>query len=96
MSKSNNVVTPERIENLMKRVSVHVQYTETPVQLVTAIAYLDNSFLLAIAPSKAADPANFNKDIGTEKATARALAMAKEKLYELEGYLQYQKVHQNP
>lgn len=83
-------VTPELIESLMKRVTVYSQYTEQPVKMVTATAFLDNSFVLAIAFSKAADPANFDMDIGLDYASRDARKAAEDKLWQMEGYRVYQ------
>ncbi len=82
-------VTPEHIQMLMNRVQVHSVHTAEPVNLVTSNAYLDNSFLLATAHSKAADPANFNLEMGIQRSQAEALKAAEKKLWELEGYVQY-------
>lgn len=82
-------VTPAQIAELMKRVTVHHTHGEEPTAYVRADAWLDGSFHLAAAMSKAVNPANFDRQLGVEYSTKDALAAAEEKLWELEGYNLY-------
>lgn len=79
-------VTPEQIEELLARVHLHFTFGETPTKYVRADAWLDGSFHLATAMSKAVNPENFSKELGIEYASKNALEIAKNKLWELEGY----------
>lgn len=79
-------VTPERIKELLARVQLHFTFGETPTKHVRADAWLDGSFHLATAMSKAVNPENFSKELGIEYSTKDVLAIAENKLWELEGY----------
>lgn len=83
-------VLPEQIAALMKRVTVTTEYSEAPTPHVTAKAWLDGSFHLATAISKAVNPAEFRRDLGEEYSTKEALGKAEDKLWELEGYVLFQ------
>lgn len=83
-------VSPEQIAALMKRVTVTTEYSEAPTPHVTAKAWLDGSFHLATAISKAVNPAEFRRDLGEEYSTNEALDKAGDKLWELEGYVLFQ------
>ena len=82
-------VSPEQIAALMKRITVTTEYSEAPTPHVTAKAWLDGSFHLATAISKAVNPAEFRRDLGEEYSTKEALGKAEDKLWELEGYVLY-------
>jgi hypothetical protein len=79
-------ITKQKIEEILKRVEVHTTTCQTPTPHVMAIAWLDGKFHLGTAISKAINPENFNEEIGIEYATSDVLAMAENKLWELEGY----------
>ena len=79
-------VTKSRIDELMSRVQVHTTTYQTPTPHVTAFAWLDESFYLGVAVSKAVNPKNFNEELGIKYATEDVLKIAEEKLWELEGY----------
>ena len=79
-------VTPERIKELLARVQLHFTFGETPTKYVRADAWLDGSFHLATAMSKAVNPENFSKELGIEYSTKDVLNIAEDKLWELEGY----------
>lgn len=83
-------VSPQQIAALMKRVTVTTEYSEAPTPHVTAKAWLDGSFHLATAISKAVNPAEFRRDLGEEYSTKEALDKAEDKLWELEGYVLFQ------
>ncbi|WP_180191058.1 Gp49 family protein [Acinetobacter sp. YH01006] len=79
-------VTPERIKELLTRVQLHFTFGETPTKYVRADAWLDGSFHLATAMSKAVNPENFSKELGIEYSREDVMAIAENKLWELEGY----------
>lgn len=79
-------VTQEQIKGLLARVQLHFTFGETPTKYVRADAWLDGSFHLATAMSKAVNPENFSKELGIEYASKDALKTAENKLWELEGY----------
>lgn len=81
-----NKVTPERIGSLMDRVSIITTVETTPTKHVESKAWLDGSFLLATHVSKAADPKNFDEEMGKHFASTRVIKDAENKLWELEGY----------
>jgi hypothetical protein len=79
-------VTPERIKELLTRVQLHFTFGETPTKYVRADAWLDGSFHLATAMSKAVNLENFSKELGIEYSREDVMAIAENKLWELEGY----------
>ena len=83
-------VSPEQIAVLMKRVTVTTEYSEAPTPHVTAKAWLDGSFHLATAISKAVNPKEFRRDLGEKYSKEEALTLAKEKLWPLEGSVLFQ------
>ncbi len=82
-------VTLEHIKALMQRVEVVTEYSDNPIPHVTAKAFLDGSFYLGNAMSKAVDPANFDKELGFKYSTQDVLKAVEDKLWELEGYALY-------
>ena len=82
-------ITLEHIQALMQRVEVVTEYSDNPIPHVTAKAFLDGSFFLGTAVSKAVDPANFDKELGFKYSTQNVLKAAEDKLWELEGYALY-------
>ena len=89
-------VTPERIKELLTRVQLHFTFGETPTKYVRADAWLDGSFHLATVMSKAVNPENFSKELGIEYSTKDVLAIAENKLWELEGYRLFTNPDQPP
>lgn len=79
-------ITKQKIEEILKRVKVHTTTCQTPTPHVMAIAWLDGKFHLGTTISKAVNPENFNEEIGIQYATSDVLAIAENKLWELEGY----------
>jgi len=53
-------------------------------------AYLDGKFFLASGFSGCISAENFNPQIGIEVAQKKAVQLAQDKLWELEGYVLYQ------
>lgn len=82
-------ITLDHIKSLMQRVEVVTEYSDNPIPHVTAKAFLDGSFFLGTAVSKAVDPANFDKELGFKYSTQDVLKAAEAKLWELEGYALY-------
>lgn len=82
-------ITLDHIQALMQRVDVVTEYSDNPIPHVTAKAFLDGSFFLGTAVSKAVDPANFDKELGFKYSTQDVLKAAEDKLWELEGYALY-------
>lgn len=82
-------VSKDLIDNLMTQV-VYVE-TERPDGTTSTFvhAYLNGKFYLGSGFSGAVSEANFNQKIGLEVARKKAEETARNKLWELEGYLLY-------
>lgn len=78
-------ITPDQINNLMKRVTYSVVVPEGTTSTF-AHAYLDGRFFLASGHSACVSPENFNAELGRTIALGKAESAAKDKLWELEGY----------
>lgn len=87
-------ITPEHINDLMERVIFNIVVPEGTTSTF-AHAYLDGKFHLATGHSACVSPENFNAEIGQKIALNKAEAMAKDKLWELEGYRLYACLHDN-
>ena len=81
-------ITPEHINDLMERVIFNTVVPEGTTSTF-AHAYLDGKFHLATGHSACVSPENFDAEIGQKIALNKAEAMAKDKLWELEGYRLY-------
>ena len=81
-------ITPGYINELMERVIFNIVVPEGTTSTF-AHAYLDGKFYLATGHSACVSPENFNAEIGQKIALSKAEAMAKDKLWELEGYRLY-------
>ena len=81
-------ITPGHINDLMERVIFNIVVPEGTTSTF-AHAYLDGKFYLATGHSACVSPENFNAEIGQKIALSKAEAMAKDKLWELEGYRLY-------
>lgn len=82
-------VTQARIAELLARVTIVTTVEEKPTKYVEAKAWLDGSFLLASQVSKAADPENFDEEMGLHYSKVRVMKDAENKLWELEGYRKF-------
>lgn len=82
-------VSKDLIDNLMTQVT-YVE-TERPDGTTSTFvhAYLNGKFYLGSGFSGAVSEANFNQKIGLEVARKKAEEAARNKLWELEGYLLY-------
>lgn len=85
-----NTVTPEQIKEILDtRISLVHRFEVEPQKLVRTEAWLDNTYLLADAVSKAVDPENFDTDLGIKYSTENALKAAESALWNVEGYKLY-------
>lgn len=86
-------LTPAMIDQLMEGVtfSTHV-VPGTTTTLASAIA--SSGFVLCTVESACASPENFNPALGIEIALTKARTVARERLWELEGYRLKQALHE--
>lgn len=86
-------LTPAMIDQLMAGVtySTHVVPGTTTT---VAYAVAPSGFVLCAGESACASPENFNPALGIEMAITKATAMARDKLWELEGYRLKQALHE--
>lgn len=89
LEHNNNRVTPDLIQYQMERVQVITTVMPgTTTTVATAVLPVGKTpFTLATEISACVDPANFNAQVGVELATQKVLATARNKLWELEGFL---------
>ena len=87
-------ITPGHINDLMERVIFNIVVPEGTTSTF-AHAYLDGKFHLATGHSACVSPENFDAKIGQKIALNKAEAMAKDKLWELEGYRLYASIQDN-
>ena len=81
-------VTSQQIDVLMNEVTyVTVQPAGSTSTFVHA--YLDGKFFLGSGHSACVSPENFNAELGERIARGKAETLARDKLWELEGYLLY-------
>lgn len=81
-------ISPGYINELMEQVIFIIIVLEGTTSTF-AHAYLDGKFYLATGHSACVSPENFNAEIGQKIALSKAEALAKDKLWELEGYRLY-------
>lgn len=87
-------VTQQRIDELLKRVSITGGQIEgTSVTVLTA--FLDQQFILACEYSACVDINNFNPETGFQIARAKLDRAVVQKLWELEGYRLYMETFGN-
>lgn len=82
-------VTPGHIDQLMARVTTTVEHRPGGTTSTLVHAFLDGTFYLASGHSACVDPANYRTHLGEEAAKKKAVAAARDKLWELEGYRLY-------
>lgn len=79
-------VTKEHIDALMKKVAV--QATHLPGTTITvAVASFPDGFMLGTGTSACVSADNFDEELGASIAGGNAVEAARNKLWELEGYL---------
>lgn len=85
-------ITPAMIDQLMRRVTY--KYVECPENTASTFvhAYLDGKFSLATGHSACVSPENFDADVRRKIAENEAVAAARDKLWELEGYRLYREI----
>lgn len=82
-------VSKEHIDNLMKQVLYSITSRPDGTTSTFVHAYLDGKFYLGSGFSGAVSEANFKQKVGEEVAMKKAEEAARNKLWELEGYLLY-------
>ena len=82
-------ITPAQIDALMSR--VHFVMVRQPGDTTSTFvhAFLDGKFLLGTGFSACVSPENFDAEVGRKIATGKAEQIARDKLWELEGYALY-------
>lgn len=78
-------VTNHQIDALCGSLTIHVHHFPKTTSTV-AIAALPNGFVAGVGYSACVSPENFDTEIGARIATQDALAQARKKLWEMEGY----------
>ena len=90
-----NKVTPEQIQALVD--SLTFQFERVGDTTTTACwAFLPNGFSVAHGESACVDPANFDFELGKQYAKERCLLDARNKLWELEGYVLAKELAKQP
>lgn len=79
-------VMPKAIDALVASLIFHV-HTYPGTTATIALATLPNGFVVAQGQSACASPENYNKEIGDKIAVDNARDAARQKLWELEGYV---------
>jgi hypothetical protein len=79
-------VTPAQIDALLGKLQLHWHHFPGTTSIV-AIASMPDGFVVGIGHSACVSRANFKAEIGEQIATDNALKAARDKLWELEGYL---------
>lgn len=82
-------VTPEQVETVLARVVLVVEQRPGGSTSTFVHAFLDGNFHLATGKSACVDPAYFDAGIGYQIAAKQCLALARERVWELEGYRLY-------
>jgi hypothetical protein len=85
-------VTPAHIDALMQRIVCTSDVRPNGSTTTLVHAFLDGSFFLASGVSACVSVENFDAQIGLKIATENAMRAAREKLWELEGYLLHAKL----
>ena len=84
-------ITTEQIDLLVSH--IHYAIYQPPGTTSTFVhAYLDGKFFLATGDSACVSLENFNAELGYRMARDNAMALARTKLWELEGYRLYQQL----
>lgn len=86
-------ITPQRIDSLVESLTFDIHHIPGTTTIL-ASAFLPSGFYVATGFSDCASPSNFRYEVGVEAATKKATALAREKLWELEGYMLKQTLYQ--
>lgn len=86
-------ITPQRIDSLVESLTFDIHHIPGTTTIL-ASAFLPSGVYVATGFSDCASPSNFRYEVGVEAATKKASAMAREKLWELEGYMLKQTLYQ--
>lgn len=86
-------ITPQRIDSLVESLTFDIHHIPGTTTIL-ASAFLPSGFHVATGSAAAVSASNFRYEIGVEAATSKAIALAREKLWELEGYMLKQTLHQ--
>lgn len=78
-------ITANQIEDLCGSLTIKTHHFEGTSSTV-ALAILPNGFVAGVGHSASVSPENFDAEIGARIATQDALAQARKKLWEMEGY----------
>ena len=78
-------VTPDQIDAMMARVTYRSAGFEGTTSMIVA-AFLDDGFYLGCGHSACVSKENFDSEIGFKIAKGNAEKVARDKLWELEGY----------
>lgn len=78
-------VTVEQIDALVDALSFHT-YVIPGTTTTVAAAIGPGEFVVALGTSATVSPENFREQLGRDEAIAKAKAMARDKLWELEGW----------
>lgn len=78
-------ITADQIEALCGSLTIKTHHFEGTSSTV-ALAILPNGFVAGVGHSASVSPENFDAGIGARIATQDALAQARKKLWEMEGY----------
>jgi hypothetical protein len=86
---STRRIRVEQIDAAMARVQYVIVQRPGDSTATFAHAFLDGAFFLASGMSACIDPSNFDAAIGERIAREKAQGAARDKLWELEGYVLY-------
>ncbi len=86
-------ITPQHIDRLVESLTFDIHHVPGTTTIL-ASAFLPSGFHVVTGTASAASPSNFRYEIGVEAATSKARTLAREKLWELEGYMLKQTLHQ--
>jgi hypothetical protein len=78
-------VTKDQVDALVASLTVQTHHFEG-TRLTIACTFLPDGTYIGYGESLSADPANFNLEVGIQRATQKALEASRTKLWELEGY----------
>jgi hypothetical protein len=95
-SPSTRRIRIEQIDAAMARVQYVIVQRPGDSTATFAHAFLDGAFFLASGMSACIDPSNFDAAIGERIAREKAQGAARDKLWELEGYVLYSQSHDAP